>query len=337
MNGMKVAINGFGRIGRIILRAAMQRELLGKKFELAAINDPGGAAQAAQLLRYDSVHGRLEAGIKAGADYISIDGEKIPILGERDPTRLPWKKMGVETVLECTGVFTDREGCSKHLQAGAQKVLLSAPAKKGGADVTVVPGVNEKAYDKKKHTIVSMGSCTTNCLAPVAKTLNDNFGIVEGFMTTCHAYTNDQRILDVSHKDPRRARAAAINIIPTTTGAAKAIGEVLPELKGRLDGLSLRVPIPCGSINDLSVTLGKPADRDEINAALSKAAAGPMKGILEYTEEPLVSSDIVDNPHSSIVDGLCTHAIGHSAKVMAWYDNEWGFSNRMVDMVVRVL
>lgn len=334
---MKVAINGFGRIGRIVLRAAWQRGLLGNKFDLVAINDPGGAVQAAQLLKYDSVHGKLDAEVKAGADFITLDGMKIPILAEREPEKLPWKKLGVDTVLECTGAFTDREGCSKHLAAGASKVLLSAPAKKGGADVTIVPGVNERAYDKKKHTIISMGSCTTNCLAPVAKTLNDNFGIVEGFMTTCHAYTNDQRVLDVGHKDPRRARAAALNIIPTTTGAAKAIGEVLPELKGKLDGLSLRVPIPCGSINDLSVTLAKPAAKEEINAALKKAAEGPMKGILEYSEEPLVSSDIVDNPASAIVDGLSTIAIGHSAKVLTWYDNEWGFSNRMVDMVVRIL
>ncbi len=334
---MKVAINGFGRIGRLVLRAAMKRELLGKKFDCVAINDPGGAEQAAQLLKYDSVHGRLEEEIKAGSDYISIDGMKIPILGEREPEKLPWKKLGVETVMECTGAFTDREGCTKHLTAGASKVLLSAPAKKGGADCTIVPGVNEKVYDRKKHSIVSMGSCTTNCLAPVAKTVNDNFGIVEGFMTTCHAYTNDQRILDVGHKDPRRARAAAVNIIPTTTGAAKAIGEVLPELKGKLDGLSLRVPIPCGSINDLSVTLAKPASREEINAALKKAADGPLKGIMEYSEEPLVSSDIIDNPHSSIVDGLSTIVMGKSTKVLAWYDNEWGFSNRMVDMTVRVL
>ncbi|VVB56839.1 D-erythrose-4-phosphate dehydrogenase [uncultured archaeon] len=334
---MKIAINGFGRIGRLVLRAALARGLVGDKFDLVAINDPGGAAQAAHLLKYDSVHGRMQEEVEAGADFISVDGMKIPILGEREPEKLPWKKLGVDTVMECTGAFTDREGCSKHLAAGAQKVLLSAPAKKGGADVTIVPGVNEKAYDKKKHAIVSMGSCTTNCLAPVAKTLNDNFGIVEGFMTTCHAYTNDQRILDVGHKDPRRARAAAINIIPTTTGAAKAIGEVLPELKGKLDGLSLRVPIPCGSINDLSVTLAKPAAKEDINAALKKAATGPLKGILQYTEEPLVSSDIVGNPHSSIVDGLTTIAIGKSAKVLSWYDNEWGFSNRMVDMTVRIL
>jgi glyceraldehyde 3-phosphate dehydrogenase len=334
---MKVAINGFGRIGRMVLRAALARKVVGRKFDLVAINDPGGAAQAAHLFKYDSVHGVWPGEVKAGADFISVDGQRFRVFGEREPEKLPWKKLGVEIVLECTGAFTDREGCSRHLAAGAQKILLSAPAKKGGADVSIVPGVNEKAYDRKKHMIISMGSCTTNCLAPVAKTLNDNFGIVEGFMTTCHAYTNDQRVLDVGHKDPRRARAAALNIIPTTTGAAKAIGEVLPELKGKLDGLSLRVPIPCGSINDLSVLLQKQAAREEVNAVLKKAAEGPMKGIMQYTEEPLVSSDIVDNPHSAIVDGLSTVVVGKSVKVLSWYDNEWGFSNRMVDMVTRIL
>ena len=334
---MKVAINGFGRIGRMCLRAALARKVVGKKFDLVAINDPGGPAQAAHLFKYDSVHGVWPGDVKAGADYIEVDGQRFRVFGEREPEKLPWKKLGVELVLECTGAFTDREGCSRHLAAGAQKILLSAPAKKGGADVSIVPGVNEKAYDKKKHSIISMGSCTTNCLAPVAKTLNDHFGIVEGFMTTCHAYTNDQRVLDVGHKDPRRARAAALNIIPTTTGAAKAIGEVLPELKGKLDGLSLRVPIPCGSINDLSVLLQKPASKEEVNSVLRKEASGPLKGIMQYTEEPLVSSDIVDNPHSAIVDGLSTVVVGKSVKVLSWYDNEWGFSNRMVDMVIRIL
>jgi len=333
---MKVAINGFGRIGRMVLRAALSRKD-GRKFECVGINDPGGAAQAAHLFKYDSVHGVWPGTVKAGADFIEVDGHKFPIFGEREPEKLPWKRLGVETVLECTGAFTDKEGCGRHLAAGASKVLLSAPAKKGGADVTIVPGVNEKTYDRKKHSIISNGSCTTNCLAPVAKVLLDNFGIEGGFMTTCHAYTNDQRVLDVGHKDPRRARAAGINIIPTTTGAAKAIGEVLPELKGKLDGISLRVPIPCGSINDLSVTLAKPASKEEINAALKKAAEGPMKGILHYTEEPIVSSDIVDNPHSSIVDGLLTMSMGKNAKILAWYDNEWGYSNRMVDTVVRIL
>ncbi|MFH1095034.1 MAG: type I glyceraldehyde-3-phosphate dehydrogenase [Candidatus Micrarchaeota archaeon] len=334
---MKVAINGFGRIGRLVLRAGLAKKALGDKFDLVAINDLGGPAAGAHLLRYDSVHGKLDAKLDASAGSLSIDGQKIKFFGEREPEKLPWGKLNVDVVLECTGAFTDREGMSRHLAAGAKKVLLSAPAKKGGADCTIVPGVNEKAYDRKKHALVSMGSCTTNCLAPVAKTLDDNFGIVEGFMTTCHAYTNDQRILDVSHKDPRRARAAAVNIIPTTTGAAKAIGEVLPNLEGKLDGLSLRVPVPCGSINDLTVTLSKSATKDEINAALKKAASGPLAGIVEYSEEPLVSSDIIDNPHSSIVDGLSTLSFGKSAKVLAWYDNEWGYSNRLVDMVTRIL
>jgi glyceraldehyde 3-phosphate dehydrogenase len=243
----------------------------------------------------------------------------------------------VDLVLECTGAFTDREGASKHLQAGAKKVLVSAPCKAGGADATLVIGVNDSSYDKKKHNIVSIGSCTTNCLAPVAKVLDDAFGIESGFMTTCHAYTNDQLILDANHKDFRRARAGAINIIPTTTGAAKAIGEVIPKLKGKMDGLALRVPIPVGSINDLSVFLSKGAAKEEINAAFKKAAEGKMKGILEYTEEPIVSQDIVHNPASSIVDGLSTLAIGKTAKVLSWYDNEWGFSNRMVEMAAKML
>jgi glyceraldehyde 3-phosphate dehydrogenase len=334
---VKIAINGFGRIGRLVLRAALKRKEVGKKFEVVAINDPGGPEQAALLFKYDSVHGMWEGEVSAKEGSIEIDGHQFLVLSEREPEKLPWKNLEVEAVLECTGAFTDREGCSRHLAAGAKKVLISAPAKKGGADVTIVPGVNEEAYDRDKHTIISMGSCTTNCLAPVAKTLDDEFGIVQGFMTTCHAYTNDQRVLDVGHKDPRRARAAGINIIPTTTGAAKAIGEVLPRLKGKLDGLALRVPVPCGSINDLTVTLEKQASAEEINAALKKAAQGPLKGIMQYSQEPLVSSDIIGNPHSSIVDGLSTMAIGKSAKVLAWYDNEWGFSNRMVDMVARIL
>ena len=334
---MKVAINGFGRIGHMCLRASIAKKALGHKFELVAINDLGGPASAAHLLKYDSVHGRLDAKLETGADWLSVDGQRIRFFGEREPEKLPWGKLDVDVVIECTGVFADREGMGRHLAAGAKKVLLSAPAKKGGADCTVVPGVNEKAYDKKRHALVSMGSCTTNCLAPVAKTLDDHFGIAQGFVTTCHAYTNDQRILDVAHKDPRRARSAAINIIPTTTGAAKAIGEVLPDLKGKLDGLSLRVPVPCGSINDLSVNLKKAATREEVNAALKKAADGPLNGIMNYSEEPLVSTDIINDPHSSIVDGLCTIAVGQSAKVLAWYDNEWGYSNRLVDMVTRIL
>ncbi|VVB98981.1 D-erythrose-4-phosphate dehydrogenase [uncultured archaeon] len=244
--------------------------------------------------------------------------------------------MGVDLVLECTGAFTDRAGSSKHIQAGAKKVLISAPCKGGEADATIVLGVNDEKYDKAKHNIVSIGSCTTNCLAPVAKTLDDAFGIESGFMTTCHAYTNDQLILDAAHKDLRRARAGAINIIPTTTGAAKAIGEVIPKLKGKLDGLSLRVPIPVGSVNDLTCVLSKEAKKEDINAAVKKAASGKMKGILEYTEDPIVSQDIVHNPASSIFDGLSTITIGKTCKTLSWYDNEWGFSNRMVEMATRM-
>lgn len=334
---MKVAINGFGRIGRIVLRAALEKKALGKKFDLAAINDPGGAQSAAQLLKYDSIHGVMQEEIKWGEGWISIDGQKIPLLAERDPKKLPWKAMGVETVLECTGIFVDREGASQHFEAGAKKVLISAPCKKGGADATIVMGVNDNEYDKNKHKIISMASCTTGSLAPVAKVINDNFEIKEGFMTTCHAYTNDQRVLDVFHKDARRARAAAINIIPTSTGAAKAIGEVIPALAGKLDGMSLRVPVPCGSITDMSFVVGKKTDAAEVNAAVEKAAKGTMKGILQYSKEPLVSSDIVGNAHSSIFDSELTKAIGNSLKVCAWYDNEWGYSNRMVDMITKVL
>ncbi|MFH0927609.1 MAG: glyceraldehyde 3-phosphate dehydrogenase NAD-binding domain-containing protein, partial [Candidatus Micrarchaeota archaeon] len=276
---MKVAINGFGRIGRVIVRAAIANGTLGKKFDLVAINDPGGAAVAAQLLKYDSVHGVLEQQIKSGEGWISIDGYKIAVASEREPEKLPWGKMGVNTVLECTGIFRDREGASKHFAAGAKKVVVSAPCKNGGADITVVMGVNDDRYDKAKHNIISNASCTTNSLAPVCKLMHDNFRIKEGFMTTCHAYTNDQRVLDVYHKDARRARAAAINIIPTSTGAAAAIGEVIPDLQGRLDGMSLRVPIPCGSITDMSFVVEKKADVKSLNAIFEEASKKRMKGI----------------------------------------------------------
>jgi glyceraldehyde 3-phosphate dehydrogenase len=267
---------------------------------------------------------------------LTINDHAITIVSSRDPATLDWGRMGVDLVLECTGAFTDRAGSSKHLQAGAKKVLISAPCKGGEADATIVLGVNDEKYDKKSHNIVSIGSCTTNCLAPVAKTLDDAFGIESGFMSTCHAYTNDQLILDANHKDFRRARAGAINIIPTSTGAAKAIGEVIPKLKGKMDGLSLRVPIPVGSINDLTCLFSKAAAKEEINAALKASANGKMKGIMAYAEDPIVSADIVHNPASSIVDGLCTTAIGKTAKVLSWYDNEWGFSNRMVEMAVKM-
>jgi glyceraldehyde 3-phosphate dehydrogenase len=333
---MRVSINGFGRIGRVVLRAALAKDVLGDSFELAAINDLGGAKNATQLLKYDSVHGKLNANLEYGEDWISIDGYKIPVTSERDPQKLPWKDMEVDTVLECTGVFRDREGANKHLSAGAKRVMISAPAK-GEVDGTFVIGVNHKDYDGQKHKIFSMASCTTNCMAPVTKLIHDNCRIKEGFMTTVHAYTNDQRVLDVYHKDPRRARAAAVNIIPTTTGAAKAVGEVIPELKGKLDGSALRVPIPCGSITDMTFVLENVKSAQEINGLMQEAAEGELKGIMEYSQEPLVSTDIVGNPHSSIFDSGFTKVIGNTAKMLSWYDNEWGYSNRMVDMVTDVL
>ncbi|MFH1306632.1 MAG: type I glyceraldehyde-3-phosphate dehydrogenase [Candidatus Micrarchaeota archaeon] len=333
---MKVAINGFGRIGRVVLRAALDMGVLGEKFELVAINDPGGAQNAAQLLKYDSVHGKLEEELKVGKDWVSVDGVRIPIVSERDPLKLPWKEMGVETVLECTGVFRKRDEAAMHISAGAKKVLISAPAK-DKVDATIIMGVNEQEYDRKKHSIISMASCTTNCLAPVVKLINDNFKVRDGFMTTIHAYTNDQRVLDTYHKDVRRARAAGVNIIPTSTGAAKAIGEVIPEMAGKMDGIALRVPVACGSITDMVFNVEKKVGVGEVNEVFKKAAKGKMKGILEYSEEPLVSTDVVGNAHSSIIDGELTKVIGNSVKVLAWYDNEWGYSCRMVDMVTKIL
>ena len=333
---MKVAINGFGRIGKLVARAAFERGFAGKKFDIVAINDTHDPKLSAHLFKYDTTQGHYAGSAKGEPGKMTIDGHEIVITSDRDPANLPWGKLGVDLVLECTGAFTDRAGSSKHITAGAKKVLISAPCKSGEADATIVLGVNDEAYDRKLHNIVSLGSCTTNCLAPVAKTLLDNFGIENGFMTTVHAYTNDQLILDGHHKDFRRARAGAVNIIPTTTGAAKAIGAVIPELKGKLDGLSLRVPTPVGSINDLSCTLTKAATKEEIGAALKKASQGKLKGIMEYCEEPIVSSDIIHNPASSVVDGLSTIAIGRSAKVLSWYDNEWGFSNRMVELAAKM-
>lgn len=298
------------------------------------MNDLTDPRTLGHLLKYDSVFGRFECEVSSGKDSLSVDGKEIKVLSERDPANLPWKDLGVEIVVESTGFFTSKEGASKHLDAGANKVIISAPAT--DPDVTIVMGVNHTDYDSSNHNIISNASCTTNCLAPVAKVLNDNFGIEKGFMTTIHSYTGDQRILDFPHKDLRRARAAAINIIPTTTGAARAIALVIPELKGKLDGMSLRVPTPNGSINDLVVKLEKEATREDINSAFESAANGSLKGILQYTEEPLVLTDIVGNPHSSIVDGLCTTVIGgkgNLAKILSWYDNEWGFSNRMVDLM----
>ncbi len=332
---VKVAINGFGRIGRLVLRAAMANEDSWQKLQFVAVNDLTDPATMAHLLKYDSVHRKLEDNVVASEKFIFVKNREIKVYAEKDPSKLPWKDLGVDLVVESTGLFTTKDACLGHLQAGAKKVIISAPAK--NVDATLVLGVNHKNYDPAKHTVVSMASCTTNALAPVAKTLSDKFGIERGYMSTVHAYTNDQRILDLPHKDLRRARSAALSTIPTTTGAASAIGEVIPELKGKLDGISLRVPVPDGSINDLTCVLGKEVTKQEINQALSDAAKTPdMKGIMEYSEEQLVSADIVDNPHSAIVDGLSTMVVGGKSnlvKTLTWYDNEWGYSNRIVDLL----
>jgi len=325
---IKVAINGFGRIGRLFYRAALKDPDFMKRFEVVAVNDLTKPEMLAHLLKYDSIHGILKNEIKAKEDAIVVDGNEIKVFQIPDPAKLPWKELGIDIVLESTGRFRDRENASKHISAGAKRVIISAPAKE--PDITVVIGVNHKLYDPSKHYIISNASCTTNALAPVVKVLNEKFGIVKGLMTTTHAYTNDQRLLDLVHKDLRRARAAALSIIPTTTGAAKAIGLVLPELKGKLDGMALRVPVADGSIIDLVAELKQEVTKEEVNEAFRKAAEGELKGILEYTEEPLVSVDIIGNPHSSIVDGLSTYAIGNMVKVLSWYDNEWGMSGASV-------
>lgn len=327
----KVVINGFGRIGRNVLRAAAGN----KDFDLIAVNDLTDAATLAHLLKYDSVHGTFAGEVKAEGDSIIVDGKKIKVLAETDPSRLPWKELGAEVVIESTGRFTEAAKAKAHLDAGAKKVIISAPAK--NEDITIVMGVNEDKYDAKAHHIISNASCTTNCLAPFAKILHEKFGIVAGLMTTVHSYTNDQKILDLPHSDLRRARAAAVSIIPTTTGAAKAVGLVLPELKGKLNGFAMRVPTPNVSIVDLNVTLAKEVTAEEINEALKNAAEGPLKGIMGYSEEPLVSHDYNGCPLSSIVDGLSTMVVnGNMAKVVAWYDNEWGYSNRTIDLAVYI-
>ncbi len=328
---IKVAINGFGRIGRIFYRAALKDPEFMKKFEIVAVNDLAPPNMLAYLLKYDSVHGILKNEISWKENAIIVDGHEIKAFQIPDPAKLPWKELGIDIVLESTGRFRDRQSASKHLEAGAKRVIISAPAKE--PDITVVMGVNHELYDPEKHYIISNASCTTNALAPVVKVLYENFGFVKGFMTTTHAYTNDQRLLDLVHRDFRRARAATLSIIPTTTGAAKAIGLVIPELKGRLDGVALRVPVADGSIVDLVAELEKEVTKKEVNEAFKKAAEGNLKGILEYTEEPIVSIDIIGNPHSAIVDGLSTNAIGNMVKVFAWYDNEWGFSCRLVDLM----
>ncbi len=328
---IKVGINGFGRIGRNFFRAAYKDPAL----EIVAVNDITDAKTLAHLLRYDSVHGRFEEAVQATADSLVVAGKEVKVFAAKDPSELPWGKLGVEVVIESTGRFTEREGAQKHLASGAKRVLISAPAK--NPDATFVIGVNENTFDPATHRILSNASCTTNCLAPVAKVLLDAFGIERGLMTTIHAYTNDQRILDLPHKDLRRARAAAMSMIPTTTGAAKAVSLVIPALKGKLDGMAIRVPTANVSVVDLTVELSKPASAEEINAAMKKAAEGPLRGILEYVEEPLVSIDFNHSPVSSSFDALSTKVIeGRMAKVLAWYDNEWGYSCRLVDLAKHV-
>lgn len=327
----KVVINGFGRIGRIYLRAALSDSEFTGNFEVVAVNDLTDAPTLAFLLKYDSVHGVMKEEVRAEGSDIVIGGSlRIKVLSEKDPAKYPWKDLGADIIIESTGLYTDRDKAELHLKAGAKKVLISAPAK--GQDATIVLGVNGEAYDPAKHSIISMASCTTNCLAPVVKILNDAMGIEKGFMTTVHAYTNDQRILDLPHKDLRRARAAALSIVPTTTSAAKAVAEVIPELRGKLDGLALRVPVPDGSLNDFVFVARRETSIEEVNGLLRQAAEGALKGVLEYTEDPIVSADIIDNPHSSIVDGLLTKVSGSLVKVLAWYDNEWGYSCRLVDL-----
>ncbi|GJF29041.1 glyceraldehyde-3-phosphate dehydrogenase [Kitasatospora sp. NE20-6] len=329
---IKVGINGFGRIGRSFLRAALEQNA---DIEIVAINDLTDAATLAHLLKYDSTLGKLPVPVTAGAGEIVVDGRTIRVTAERNPADLPWGKLGVDVVVESTGVFTDAEKAKAHLAAGARKVIISAPAT--NQDLTIAFGVNDEAYDENVHTIVSNASCTTNCLAPLAKVLNDALGIEHGLMTTVHAYTQDQNLQDGPHKDLRRARAAAGNIVPTSTGAAKAIGQVLPELNGKLDGYALRVPVTVGSVTDLTVTVGRDTTVEEVNALFAAAAEGPLAGILRYTDEPLVSADIVTDPASCIYDAGLTKVIGgRQVKVAGWYDNEWGFSNRVVDTVLLI-
>ncbi|MCS7135869.1 MAG: type I glyceraldehyde-3-phosphate dehydrogenase [Nitrososphaerota archaeon] len=328
---VRMGINGFGRIGRGFFRAAFRDKEFSDLINIVAVNDITDSRTLAHLLKYDSVFGKFDAEVKAEDDAIIVSGNRIKVYSEKDPEKLPWKELGVELVLESTGQFTDRSSAEKHIKAGAKKVIVSAPAK--DPDITLVLGVNEHAYDPAKHNIISMASCTTNCLAPIVKVLDEKFGVEYGLMSTCHAYTNDQRLLDLPHRDLRRARAACLSIIPTTTGAARAIGDVIPTMKGKLDGLALRVPVPNGSINDLVVLLKRSVTREMVNAALKEAAEGRLKGILAYTEEPIVSVDIIGNSHSAIVDGLSTMVVGDRlVKVLAWYDNEWGFSCRLVEL-----
>ena len=329
---VKIGVNGFGRIGRNFFRAAKRG---GADFDFVAVNDITDAPTLAHLLKYDSVLGTYPGDVRVSANGITVDGDELRVLAERDPANLPWKDLGAEVVVESTGLFTSREKAALHLEAGAQKVVISAPAK--DEDVTIVLGVNDDAYDPATHHVISNASCTTNCVAPMAKVLDDAFGLEQAFMTTIHAYTNDQSILDLPHKDLRRARAAAINIIPTSTGAAKATALVLPHLKGKLDGMAMRVPVPDGSITDLVATVGRDVTVEEVNAAFAAAAVeGSLAGKLVYTEDPIVSSDIVGTPASCTFDSLSTMVMGRTVKIVGWYDNEWGYSNRLVDLVEHV-
>jgi glyceraldehyde 3-phosphate dehydrogenase len=327
---VRVGINGFGRIGRMIVRAA-KKDGRGAGIDFVAVNDLTDTNTLAHLFRYDSVHGRYEGTVEAKSESLVIDGDEVQVLSERDPEKLPWQELGVEIVFESTGIFRSRDGASKHLTAGAKKVVITAPAK--GEDISICLGVNDEAYDAGAHHIISNASCTTNCLAPVVKVLLEEFGFKRGMMTTIHSYTNDQRLLDLPHKDLRRARAAAVSIIPTTTGAAKATGVVIPDVKGKIDGLAVRVPTPNVSLTDLVAVLEKTPTAEEVNGAFKKYADGKLQGILAYSEDPLVSVDFIGNPASSIVDGLSTNVIdGNLVKVLSWYDNEWGYSARCVDL-----
>jgi glyceraldehyde 3-phosphate dehydrogenase len=335
---IKVGINGFGRIGRNVYRAALEKKELGKDFDIVAINDIAPVDSLAYLLKWDSVYGKLDRDVKAEGQDIKVGDRKLEVTQVKDPGEIPWKKLGVEVVIESTGLFTDREKAAKHLAAGAHKVVISAPSK--DADVTLVLGVNMDMYDKSKHNVLSMASCTTGSLAPPAKVINDKFGIEKGMMTTIHAYTGDQRIIDLPHTDFRRGRAASLSIIPTSTGAAKAIGKVIPALDGKLNGIALRVPTPCGSVTDLSFTTRDQVTAEDLNKALKEAADGKLKGIMEYNIDPIVSTDVIGNAHSSIIDSLSTMVLGKKgnfAKILAWYDNEWGYANRLVELCPRLL
>lgn len=333
---VRLAINGFGRIGRCFLRSAIRDKEFMNMIEIVAINDLTDAKTLVHLFKYDSVFGRFDGTVAVKDENIfAVDGLEIKVLSEKEPSKLPWKDMKIDIVLESSGKFSDAKEAQQHItEAGAKRVIISAPSK--GPDATIILGVNEKGFDTKKHHVISMASCTTNCLAPVAKVINDQFGIEKGYITTAHAFTNDQRLLDLPHKDLRRARSATMSIIPTTTGAAKAIGDVIPELKGKIDGMALRVPVSSGSITDMVFTLKKEVTKEEVNSALKRASESKLKGILEYTDDPIVSADIVGDPHSSIIDGLSTMVLGDKnnvVKILSWYDNEWGFASRLVSLV----